>query len=189
MPEELIDVLDDKGKKTEEVLSKSSVHEHELWHGSIHAWIVNPKGQILLQFRGPDKKLFPNCWDTSVAGHIAAGESPKNAAVREISEEIGIEIGESELEQVSFVSEQLPFIAGGTHREHNWVFVVHKDLDVTKLRLQKSEVVKTKWFKVDELEAILASPERRKELSKHDDKLFRLAINEARKCQGTNEEI
>jgi 8-oxo-dGTP pyrophosphatase MutT (NUDIX family) len=39
-------------------------------------------------------------WDVSVAGHIGAGEATTRAAVREVQEEIGLEIQESDLEKI-----------------------------------------------------------------------------------------
>jgi isopentenyl-diphosphate Delta-isomerase len=173
---EMFDVLNEDAQKTGESLPRDEVHFRELWHGSVHVWIINSEDKILLQFRAANKKIFPNCWDTSVAGHISAGDTPKSAAIREVAEEIGIHITEDELHEVGRTTESLPFIAGGMHNEHNWVFILHKDLDISALQLQKSELQKVKWFSVHELEDILGSPTRRKELSLHDDELVGFAI-------------
>ncbi len=70
--EEQYKILDETGKKTGQVLSKSEVHEKELRHGSVFIWIYNNEGEVLLQFRAKDKKSFPSVWDVSVAGHISA---------------------------------------------------------------------------------------------------------------------
>lgn len=49
MKEELIDVLDENGVLTGEVLTRSEVHKKGLWHRSIVVAIVNEKNEVLLQ--------------------------------------------------------------------------------------------------------------------------------------------
>jgi mutator protein MutT len=44
---------------------------------------------VLLGLRSPARRNFPSCWDT-IGGHVEAGESPAEALVRELQEEIGI---------------------------------------------------------------------------------------------------
>jgi 8-oxo-dGTP pyrophosphatase MutT (NUDIX family) len=46
---------------------------------------------VLFQKRGHDKILFPNLLDISAAGHYQAGE-PLEAGVREIVEEVGLDV-------------------------------------------------------------------------------------------------
>ena len=62
-----------------------------LIHRSVHVVILDSSGQkILLQKRSARKDIQPGKWDTAVGGHVDAGESVENAAVRELSEELGI---------------------------------------------------------------------------------------------------
>ena len=180
MAQEMFDVLDDRGNKTGEVLSNDLVHERELWHGVVHVWILNSKNEILLQLRGPKMKLFPNCWDTSVAGHISAGDTKEQAALREIEEEIGVKVDEDDLTELGAMSEQLPYKAGGKHKEHVWVFLLRKDLDIASLKLQSNELTEVKWFSAKELEDLLKDSRGRKKFSAHDDALFYFAISAAK---------
>ncbi len=48
---ELIDVLDENGIKTGEVLSRNEIHQKGLWHRAIVVAIVNKNNQVLLQQR------------------------------------------------------------------------------------------------------------------------------------------
>ncbi|MFP4378616.1 MAG: NUDIX hydrolase, partial [Spirochaetales bacterium] len=48
------------------------------------------EGCLFLQRRSVEKDVQPGKWDTSVGGHVDAGESYEAAAVREMSEELGI---------------------------------------------------------------------------------------------------
>lgn len=69
-------------------------------HLSIHVVVLTPDG-VLWQLRGPYKDSAPSCWDHACSGHVAAGESVSAAACRELSEEIGIEVAESDLQELA----------------------------------------------------------------------------------------
>jgi len=178
--EELYDVLDEFGKPTGEVLPKNVVHDKGLWHASTHIWIINDDSRILLQYRAADKKVFPSCWDTSVAGHISAGDNAKTTAVREVVEEIGLKIFEEDLVYLGSFSEELPWLPGGKHREHNTVFGIKKNFNLSDLQIQQEELTDLKLISADELEVTLKDAKSRTELSGHKDKLFELAIQFAR---------
>ena len=82
--EEQIDILDSDGKKTGMVCGRSEVHRRGLWHRTVHIWLFDECGRILFQLRAHDKLNNPNLYDTSCAGHISAGDSSLDSAIREI---------------------------------------------------------------------------------------------------------
>lgn len=55
---------------------------------------MNDKKELLLQKRSATKKSHPNFWDISGAGHIRAGETVTEGAIRELKEELGVEVKE-----------------------------------------------------------------------------------------------
>lgn len=57
MKEELIDVLDENGVLTGEMIPRSEVHKQGLWHRAIVVAIVNENNQILLQQRSEKKEI------------------------------------------------------------------------------------------------------------------------------------
>ena len=95
---ELLDILDQNGSPTGESKKREDVHQLGLWHRTVHLWILNSKGQLLLQQRSKTKDTNPNLWDISVAGHIEKGQTPIQAVLREAEEEIGLVCEESEIE-------------------------------------------------------------------------------------------
>ena len=54
--EEMIDVLDENGIKTGEVLSRSEIHKRGLWHRLIVVAVINEKNEILMQQRSKNKE-------------------------------------------------------------------------------------------------------------------------------------
>ena len=93
MSTELLDVLDEDGIFTGEVLSRDEIHKRGLWHRAIVVAIVNEKNEILLQQRSEKKEKNAGMWDISVAGHISAGQDSLSVAAREINEEVSVLLG------------------------------------------------------------------------------------------------
>jgi isopentenyldiphosphate isomerase len=94
---ESVDILTSEGTPVGRAVLRSEAHHKGLWHRTVHVWIQNRKGELLLQERAPAKETFPGLLDISAAGHIAAGDSSGESAVREIAEELGVTVPESAL--------------------------------------------------------------------------------------------
>ena len=62
MSNELIDVLDENGNKTGEILSRDEIHKKGLWNRSIVVAIINKKNEILLQQRAKNKEKNAGMW-------------------------------------------------------------------------------------------------------------------------------
>ncbi|MGB5436116.1 MAG: NUDIX domain-containing protein [Maribacter sp.] len=98
--DELVDILDSEGNFTGKTAMKSIAHKKGLFHPTVHVWFYTKNGQVLIQQRGKDKDIHPLLWDVSVAGHVGAGEDFETSAIREISEEIGLNIYPGKLEKI-----------------------------------------------------------------------------------------
>ena len=62
----------------------------KLLHPVVHLHVFNSKGEVYLQKRPEWKDIQPGKWDTSVGGHLDYGETPEQALVREVREELGM---------------------------------------------------------------------------------------------------
>ncbi|MGO4918961.1 NUDIX hydrolase [Maribacter spongiicola] len=98
--DELIDILDADGNMTNTTAMKSEAHKNGWFHQTVHIWFYTSDGEILIQQRGRKKDIYPLLWDVSVAGHIGAGEDIVTSALREVQEEIGLNIASSDLEKI-----------------------------------------------------------------------------------------
>ena len=157
---ELLDVVDEYGQPTGEVVDKKTAHELGLRHRDVHVWITNGRG-FLQQQRTWDKSIMPGAWDISVGAHVGAGESYVDAAVREVDEELGLRLPKERLIHIGRVATQVSF--PGWREAHNIVgdnfVVVERDLSLGDLRLQAEEVLDARWYSIDQLEDDLCKPE------------------------------
>lgn len=90
--EEYLDILDEAGRVMGQELRSRCHGDPTLRHRAVHVFVRSSKGQIFLQKRGQSKTIQPGKWDTSVGGHLQVGESYEQAAVRELREELGVNI-------------------------------------------------------------------------------------------------
>lgn len=151
MADELIDICDESNNLTNIQKVKSEAHRDGLWHRAAHIWIYNPKGEILLQLRAKEKRLYPDMWDVSVAGHVSAGEDPISSGLREIEEEIGLKIKQEDLQffNIRKTEERYKDIK---NNEFFYVYFFTFDGDIEKLKLQDTEVQKIQFFSVSKIE-------------------------------------
>lgn len=86
----------------------------KLLHPVVHLHVFNSRGELYLQKRPEWKDIQPGKWDTAVGGHIDYGETPEEALVREVREELGI---------TSFTPERIGMYVFESQRERELVYV------------------------------------------------------------------
>jgi isopentenyldiphosphate isomerase len=92
--DELLDRVDDQNRVIG-IVRRGDCHGNpELCHRAVHVFVVNRRGEYFLQKRSLAKRIQPGRWDTSVGGHVVAGETYELAARKELGEELGIVLGE-----------------------------------------------------------------------------------------------
>jgi isopentenyldiphosphate isomerase len=144
--DEFIDILTPDGKPTGKIALKSEAHKNGWFHATVHIWLYTKEDKILLQKRAMNKKVFPGLWDISVAGHIAAGESILDAALREVHEELGLEIKSEDLLKIGTRMHQVPHANGIQDNEHHHVFIAELKVPIERLSIQKEEVDDVQLF-------------------------------------------
>jgi 8-oxo-dGTP diphosphatase len=118
------------------------------YHIVVHVWIMNKEGKVLLTKRHADKP-HPNLWECP-GGSILAGESSLEGAIREVKEEIGIEL-------LSFNGK----LINSDRRDvfHNFcdVWLFNQIFELKEAILQKDEVSDIKWVTKSELKSMYHS--------------------------------
>ena len=146
---ELLDIYSKEGEKLGIVKSREVAHEEGLWHKIACMFIVNSKGEVLMQKRSGLKKTNPNGWGCSASGHIDAGENTIVGALRELDEEIGAKVSKEELNYVGTVFEN--YETNNMKIAHiAEVYLIHKDIDVKDLSFQEEEVSDAKYYTIEE---------------------------------------
>ncbi len=152
---EYLDIVDENGNPTGEVVDRVQAHKEGIRHRTSHVWIVrkhSDKVQILLQKRCATKDSFPGCYDISSAGHIPAGVDYVPSAVRELKEELGLDIEPSELIDCGLhdLSARAAFHgADFVDNQISKVFLLWKDVETDTLQIQKEELESVKWMDFD----------------------------------------
>lgn len=87
---EILDIIDENNVVIGSA-PKDEVYDKKLLHRIVHILVLHPQtSAIYLQKRSATKSFLPNYYCTSAGGHVHSGETHKEAAVRELKEEIGI---------------------------------------------------------------------------------------------------
>jgi len=90
MPTEYFEIVDENDNVIG-LAPRSECHGNPaLVHRVAHVLVFNRYGELLLQKRSENKDIQPGKWDTSVGGHLDPGEDYRQAAVREMHEELGL---------------------------------------------------------------------------------------------------
>lgn len=150
---EYFDILERDGSKSGKIAPK----DEELLEGEYdlgaHAYIHNSKGEFLIQKRAKTKQFLPGGWDIHM-GHVMAGETSKEAIIREIHEELGIKI------------DDITFLKRVLWEKYNHfidIFVLCKDINISDLTIQKSELDNVKFISAEQMINLIKSMDYRPE--------------------------
>lgn len=91
-------------------------------HRAFSIFLFNDAGELLIQQRSPRKMLWGEYWANSCCSHPRAGEDVRDAAVRRLQEELGMQ---SELRFLYKFVYQAKFGDIGSEYENCWVFAGH----------------------------------------------------------------
>ena len=148
---EYIDIFDENNNPTGKVKEKQQAHEDGNFHRTAHVWIINDKNELLLQKRSASKKTHPNCWDISGAGHIKAGESVVDGAIRELKEELGVEVEEKDLQYIATIKST----KNPKNMEFQYVYLLNCNKEIEEYIFEDNEVSEVKYIFYKDLEKMV----------------------------------
>lgn len=139
---EIWDLYDKNRIPTGKTHKRGEPMKKEDYHLVVHVCIFNSKNELLIQQRQPFKEGWPNMWDLTVGGSATSGDTSQSAAEREVFEEIGLKLDLSDVRPVFTINFPDGF---------DDYYVIEQDVDLSKLKLQETEVQKVKWASKEEV--------------------------------------
>ncbi len=148
MTQEIWDAYDEDGNKLGFDLVRGDPLPDGIYHIVVEIYTVTNHNEILVTRRA-QKKLWPLRWEVT-AGAIVKGETAEQGAIRELKEETGIDVTESDLNLVfRYVYES----------EIYHCFVVFIDKDKTEIQLQEGETTAYRYLSYFEFKQFVRTDE------------------------------
>lgn len=122
------------------------------YHLVVNVWIRNTNGEFLITKRTPNK-TFPNMWETTCGAAIVGDDSLK-AALREVKEEIGVDLSPVNGKYLFRLKKQqaeFPYFVD--------VWLFKEDIDITEVRFQPEEVCGARWATPGQIQSWIKSGE------------------------------
>ena len=119
---------------------------------SIAAWIINKEGKILMTQRNLDKEKG-GMWEPT-AGLVRSGETSKEGALRELKEEIGLELEEKDISLIKEVIEE-----GDNLSFFRDIYLVNKEISIEEIKFNDGEVINAKYVTLSEFNNMIKNKE------------------------------
>jgi isopentenyl-diphosphate Delta-isomerase len=130
---DMIDVLDDSGLRTGEIMSRRDIHAQGKPHRAVHLYLFDMAGRLLLQQRAADADHYPGFYGISVTGHLDAGESSQQAARRELQEELSLDPACVRMDFLFSYRKDAALRPDYIDRQFNDVYACHADFTLTDI--------------------------------------------------------
>ena len=140
MSKEYFDLLDENGNKIGKTKLRTEVHRDGDWHKAVHIWIINNNGDILLQRRCATKDSNPNMLDISSAGHLSAGDDSLDGAIRELKEELNLDVNKEELQFIKTIKRSSKYTSTFINNEFDDLYILRTDKTINDMKFQEEEI-------------------------------------------------
>lgn len=144
MSEEYVVLVDEQDNEIG-TMEKLEAHRQSALHRAISVFIFNSDKKLLMHRRALGKYHSPGLWTNTCCSHPRWQEEPARAAVRRLSEEMGLKCP---LEFVTQITYRVPLPDGMNEHELDHIFVGHCD-DAPKLN--RDEVEEYRYMSLDEI--------------------------------------
>jgi len=134
---ELFDLVDDQDRVIGTVKRREANRNPKLIHRAVAILVYNPKGQLFLQKRSRTKDTYPGHWTVSASGHVPSGKTYRQAAAKELSEELGIK----KVPPLKLLGKKLIRYPNETEFE-----TFFKAVYAGQVSLNKEEIEEGRWF-------------------------------------------
>lgn len=141
------DLYDKNRNKLNKIIKRGEKLQDDEYHIVVNAWLKNDKNEFLISRRS-ENKAHPLMWECT-GGSILKGETSIDGAVREVKEELGIDIDKNKSE---LLGSTLRYYPNCPDILDVWLFKCNASID--EVTIQKEEVCDAKWATVDEIKKL-----------------------------------
>ena len=138
-------VLVDRNDNPIGTMPKLEAHEKGVLHRAFSVFILNQKGQLMLQRRALDKYHSPGLWANTCCSHPRESEDNIEAGIRRLKEEMGFKTSLNHM--FSFIY-KTKFDNGLTEYEYDHVLLGYYNKTPF---INTSEVAEWKWMPLDKI--------------------------------------
>lgn len=128
------DIYDKDKQKINKIVKRGEKLEDNEYHLVVNVWIKNKNNEFLIAQRIEDKS-HPLMWEC-VGGSAVSGEDSITTAIREVKEELGIQLNQ---EDGKLIGSTLRYYPNCPDILDVWLFEV-QNIDVSKIKMQVEEV-------------------------------------------------
>ncbi len=154
MKEERVILVDERDRPIGS-MPKLEAHQKALLHRAFSVFVLNNKGELMLQQRAHHKYHSPSLWTNTCCSHQREGESNITAGIRRLQEEMGFTTPLSDV--LSFIY-KAPFDNGLTEHEFDHVLLGYYEESPV---INPKEVADWRWMSLEEVETgIQNNPEK-----------------------------
>lgn len=140
------DIYDIERNKIGKTIERGNKLKDSEYHLVVHVCIFNSNGEMLIQQRQTFKDGYPNMWDLTCGGSAIKDETSQMAISRELFEELGINID---------LSNVRPKFTINFDKGFDDIYLINKEIDLEKLKLQYEEVQAIKWATKEEIVSMI----------------------------------
>lgn len=145
---ELWDVMDVDRNRVGRTHERGQPMRDGDYHLVVHVWIQNSAGEYLISKRTPNK-LYPNLWECT-GGSAVAGDTSLMAALREVKEELGIDL--DPLGGALILRET-------RSPDHADIWLFRQEAELRDVVFQEGETCDAKWATKDDIREMLKTGE------------------------------
>ncbi|MCR9154696.1 MAG: isopentenyl-diphosphate Delta-isomerase [Bacteroidetes bacterium] len=137
------------------LMEKMEAHRQGLLHRAFSVFVLNEKGELMVQQRAAEKYHSGGLWTNTCCSHPRAGESAEEAAHRRLQEEMGFDCP---LQKVLEFTYRAELDKGMIEHEYDHLFIGSYNQEPS---LNPEEAMAWKWMRIEDLSAdIQDHPER-----------------------------
>lgn len=146
---EYLNVVDEENNIIGKAPRRDCHGNPDLIHQASAIFLINQQGDIYLTKRSMSKDMYPGAWCFSASGHVEAGDTYEDTAVKELYEELKVE--GVRLEHISDFRKT-------TDSESEFIRLFCGIYD-GNIEISLDEVAEGRYFSIEEIQSCLASGE------------------------------